>query len=51
MTCQMLAEIGFAVSRDLVKVVVREYANKIGMSTPFTNSIPGRDWWERFLKD
>ena len=50
MTCQILAKIGFAMSRDLVEVVVREYVTKTSITTPFTNGIPGRDWWERFLK-
>ena len=37
-------------SRDLVEVVIREHVNKTGITTPFTNGIPGRNWWERFLK-
>lgn len=41
MTSQILAEIGFAVSRDLVEVVVREYVTKTSITTPFTNGIPG----------
>ena len=31
MTCQILAEIGFAMSRDLVEVVVRKYITKTNM--------------------
>ena len=44
MTSQILAEIGFAVSRDLVEVVVREYVTKTSITTPFTNGILGKDW-------
>ena len=43
MTYQILAEIGFAMSRDLVEVVVREYVTKTSITTPFTNSILGKD--------
>ena len=44
MSSQILDEIGFAVSRDLVEVVVREYVTKTSITTPFTNGILGKDW-------
>ena len=47
-TCQILAEISFAMSSDLVEFVNREYVIKTSITKRFTYGIPGRDWLERF---
>ena len=50
LSCQVLAEMGFGVTRKLVGVVVTDYVRENEISTPFTDGIPGKDWWQRFLK-
>ena len=49
-TCQVLAEMGFPLTKDYVEVVVRDYLQGQGRSTALGSSgIPGRSWWEGFF--
>ena len=50
LTCQVLAEVGFGMTRELVEAVVSDYVRENNIDTPFVNGIPGKDWWHRFLK-
>lgn len=50
MTCQVLAEMGFLLTKDYVEVVVRDYLKNESHSSVFGSSgLPGRSWWEGFL--
>ena len=49
-TCMVLGDMGFGLTKALVDVVVHRYLLERGIANPFTNGIPGRDWWQRFLK-
>ena len=49
-TCQVLSEMGFGITRELIAVVISDYIREQGISTPFANGMPGKDWWQRFLK-
>lgn len=51
LTCQVLAEMGFPLSKDYVEVVVRDYLRgQEGRGRSFgVSGIPGRSWWEGFL--
>ena len=48
-TCQVLAEMGFGMTKQLVETVVTDYIRE-NIPTPFTNGTPGKDWWQRFKK-
>ena len=48
---QVLQEIGFGLTKELVGVVVRDYLkDQEFRPNPFKEGVPGRDWWSRFLK-
>ena len=48
--CQILAEMGFPLTKGYVEVVVRDYLKNQYRSSAFGSSgIPGKSWWERFL--
>ena len=49
-TCQVLAEMGFGITRPLVERVVAEYVRENGIANPFANGTPGKDWWQRFMR-
>ena len=49
-TCITLADMGFGVTRELVAKIVRDYVQENGIANPFTDGVPGRDWWLWFLK-
>ena len=50
LTCQILAEMGFPLTKSNVEVVVRVYLiNQDRGSTFGSRGIPGRSWWEGFL--
>ena len=51
LTCQILAEMGFPLTKDYVEVVVRDYlSSQEGRSGAFgSTGLPGRSWWEGFL--
>lgn len=49
-TCQILAEMGFLLTKGYVEVVVRDYLKGQDRSSVFGSSgLPGRSWWEFFL--
>ena len=48
--CVVMQERGFPLTRDFVSVTVRDYLRDQGRANPFTNGIPGYDWWSRFLR-
>ena len=50
LTCQVLAEMGFGLTKQLVERVVMEYIEENGIETPFHDGIPGKDWWSGFKK-
>ena len=48
---QVLQEIGFGLTKDLVWVVVRDYLkDRPYRPNPFKDGVPGVDWWLCFLK-
>lgn len=49
-TCQVLAEIGFGITKEIVETVVADYIRENNILTPFKNGTPGKDWWQRFKK-
>ena len=50
LSCIALADIGFGITKEIVDIVVHDYLEEKQISNPFTNGIPGRDWWNRFKK-
>ena len=49
-TCQVLAKMGFPLTKDYVAVVVRDYLQAEGRNCLFSgDGLPGRSWWEGFL--
>ena len=50
-TLQVLQEIGFGLTKDLVGVVICDYMKDQPMRpNPFQQGIPGHDWWWLFMK-
>ena len=51
LTCQILAEMGFPLTKDYVEVIVRDYLrSQEARSSAFGSSgLPGQSWWEGFL--
>ena len=49
-TCQVLAEMGFGITKEIVETVVADYIRENNILTPFKNGTPGKDWWHRFKK-
>ena len=41
---------GYGLTKDLVEVVIYDYLRDNDIPNPFTGGVPGRDWWQRFLK-
>ena len=50
LTCTTLADMGYGLTKDLVEVVIYDYLKENDIPNPFTGGVPGRDWWQRFLK-
>lgn len=50
LTCMTLGGMGFGLTRNLVEIVLVEYIKEQQIPNPFRSGIPGRDWWERFLR-
>ena len=40
----------YGLTKDLVEVVIYDYLKENDIPNPFTGGVPGRDWWQRFLK-
>ena len=50
-TIQVLQEIGFGLTKDLVSVVICDYLkDQPALPNPFKLGIPGQDWWRLLLK-
>ena len=48
---QVLQEIGFGLTKELAGLVIRDYLrDQPFRPNPFNHGIPGRDWWQLFLK-
>ena len=50
LTCSALADMGFGLTRDLVQVVIHAYLQDHDIPNPFTGGVPGKDWWQRFMR-
>ena len=50
LTCQVLAEMGFGITRRLVKTIINNYIRENNIPTPFCDGKPGKGWWQRFMK-
>ena len=46
-TCQVLQELGYGLTRDIVNDVLRSFLKR---PNPFKDDIPGPDWWDGFLQ-
>ncbi len=49
-SCQELAESGFGVDRMMVGRVVRDYLQERMRDSPFKDGVPGKKWWQGFLR-
>ena len=49
-TCQVLQELGFGLTRDTVTKVISDFLKVSGRESPFRGGLPGPDWWEGFMK-
>ena len=50
LTCMTLADIGYGLTREVVGAVVHDYLHENSIPNPFTDGVPGKDWWRKFLK-
>ena len=48
-TCQVLQELGYGLTRNIVTDVVTKFLKDSHRKSPFKDGIPGPDWWEGFL--
>ena len=49
LTCQVLTDMGFPLTRGYVEVVVRDYLKSQNHCLFGPSGVPGRSWWERFM--
>ena len=50
-TLQVLQVIGFGMTKELVGVIIHDYLkDQPTQSNPFQHGVPGKDWWQLFLK-
>ena len=47
--CQVLQEVGFGLTKEIVSRVVRDYVTDISRHHPFYEGVPGKHWWSGFL--
>ena len=50
LTCITLADMGFGLTRELISKVIQDYICDKEIQNPFTDGVPGKDWWQRFFK-
>ena len=50
LTCMTLADMGYGLTRDVVAGIVHDYLCENAIPNPFTEGVPGKDWWQRFMK-
>ena len=48
--CQVMQELGFALTRDFVSLFLKEYLEATGRSDRFRDGVPTYDWWWGFLQ-
>ena len=48
-TCQILQELGYGLTRGIVTRVVHDYLQDQKRESPFRDSAPGADWWAGFM--
>ena len=48
-TCQVLQELGYGLTREIVTRVVHDFLKDQKRVSPFTDGVPGADWWVGFL--
>ena len=41
---------GFGINRELVEAVLFDYIKDKNISNPFKEGVPGRDWWQSFMR-
>ena len=49
MTCQVLQELGYGLTREIVTDVVSTFLKDQKRPSPFKDGVPGPDWWQGFL--
>lgn len=49
-TCQVLQELGYGLSREMVGEVISSFIADQKRQSPFKDGVPGKDWWRGFLK-
>ena len=51
MSCQVLQEMEYGLTREIVADVVSEYVSDSKRPSPFKDGIPESNWWSGFLKE
>ena len=49
-SCLAMQQFGFPLTRDFVKVALRDFLKARGRSNQFTDGVPGRSWWGGFFR-
>ena len=44
-TCQVLQELGYGLTREIVAGVVCTFLKNQKRQSPFKDGVPGQDWW------
>ena len=50
LTCVTPADMGFSLTQDLINGVIHDYIRDKQIPNPFTAGVPGKDWWQWFMK-
>ena len=48
-TCQILQELGYGLTREIVTDIVHHFIKDEGRLSPFKDGYPGPDWWQSFM--
>ena len=49
-TCQVLQELGFGLTREIVSEVISDFLRGSARPSLFTGGLPGPDWWVGFMQ-
>lgn len=49
-SCEVLQQFGFPLTKDMVGIIVRDFLKANNRKNPFKDSMPQYDWWRGFLK-
>ena len=41
---------GFGITRELVEAVLFDYIKDNDIPNPFNGGVPGKDWWQGFMR-